>query len=112
MNTKYTHRMRRFEESSSEQPRNPHASDAVELVNAAKAGDQGAWNDLVDRYLPLVTAVIAKYRLPQSDADDVNQTVWLRLVQHLADLREPRALPGWLTTIARNESLHVIRLRR
>ena len=27
-------------------------------------------------------------------ADDVGQTVWLRLVEHLGDLREPAALPG------------------
>ena len=32
-----------------------------ELVEAARAGD-AAWDDLVDRYLPLVTAVIR--RLP------------------------------------------------
>ena len=66
---------------------------AVEqLVAAARAGDQGAWNDLVDRFLPLVTAVIRRLRLsPMSDADDVNQTVWLRLVEHLD--RHPRA-PG------------------
>ena len=112
MNTKYSHRMRELGDTcAEEEPSSPSASDVVDLVNAAKAGDQGSWNDLVDRYLPLVTAVIARYRLPQSDADDVNQTVWLRLVEHLEDLREPRALPGWLATIARNESLHVIRLR-
>ena len=108
MNTKYTHRSGG---SATRLPwskqTNPYARDVVDLVSAAKAGDQGSWNALVDRYLPLVTAVIARYRLPQSDANDVNQTVWLRLVEHLEDLREPRALPGWLATIARNESLRV-----
>ena len=89
-----------------------HETPAVdELVYAARAGDQASWNALVDRFLPLVTAVIARYRLPQSDADDVNQTVWLRLVEHLDSLREPRALPGWLATTARNEALRIIRLR-
>jgi RNA polymerase sigma factor (sigma-70 family) len=83
----------------------------IDLVNAARAGDKEAWNALVDRFLPLVTSVIAKYRLQASDANDVNQTVWLRLVEHLDDLRDPRALPGWLAAIARNESLKVIRLR-
>ena len=82
-----------------------------DLVDAARAGDQGAWNALVDRFLPLVNAVIAKFRLPQSDADDVNQTVWLRLVEHLDALREPKALPGWLSTTTRHEALRVIRTR-
>ena len=99
------------EPSAVEQPATHYARTVVDLVNAARAGDQGAWNDLVDRFLPLVTSVIARYRLQQSDADDVNQKVWLRLVEHIDDLREPRALPGWLATIARNESLHVIRRR-
>jgi RNA polymerase sigma factor (sigma-70 family) len=99
------------EASAVEQPATQYTRTVVQLVNAARAGDQGSWNDLVDRYLPLVTSVIARYRLQQSDADDVNQTVWLRLVEHLDDLREPRALPGWLATIARNESLQVIRRR-
>jgi RNA polymerase sigma factor (sigma-70 family) len=82
-----------------------------ELVGRARAGDQASWNALVDRFLPLVNSVIAKFRLSWADADDVNQTVWLRLVEHLGDLREPRALPGWLATTTRHESLRIIRLR-
>jgi RNA polymerase sigma factor (sigma-70 family) len=89
-----------------------HSADALEdLVKAANAGDQGSWNEIVNRLIPMVTAVIARYRLSPAQADDVNQTVWLRLVEHLADIREPRALPGWLVTTARRECLNVIRLR-
>ncbi len=82
-----------------------------DLVARARAGDQASWNALVDRFLPLVNSVIVRFRLSAADGDDVNQTVWLRLVEHLADLREPRALPGWLTTTCRNEALRVIRRR-
>ena len=82
-----------------------------ELVEAARAGDASAWDALVDRYLPLVSAVIRRLRLSSADADDVNQTVWLRLVENLDGLREPRALPGWLATTARNEGLRVIKRR-
>ena len=82
-----------------------------ELVERARAGDQASWNAIVDRFIPLVNSVIAKFRLSSADADDVNQTVWLRLVEHLGDLREPRALPGWLATTTRHESLRIIRLR-
>jgi RNA polymerase sigma factor (sigma-70 family) len=86
-------------------------SDVADLVARARDGDQAAWNDLVERFLPLVTSVINRIRLPASDADDVNQTVWLRLVEHLKDLREPAALPGWLATVARNEALRLIKVR-
>jgi RNA polymerase sigma factor (sigma-70 family) len=82
-----------------------------QLVGSARAGDAAAWDALVDRYLPLVTAVIRRLRLSPADADDVNQTVWLRLVEHLDTLREPRALPGWLATTARHEGLRLIKRR-
>jgi RNA polymerase sigma factor (sigma-70 family) len=88
-----------------------HQHTVDELVSGARAGDAEAWNELVARFLPLVSAVIARHRLRAADADDVNQTVWLRLVEHLDDLREPRALPGWLATTTRNESLLTIRRR-
>ena len=34
------------------------------------------------------------YRLNESDVEDVGQTVWLRLVENLDRIREPRALPA------------------
>ena len=83
----------------------------ADLVHAAQEGDQSAWNALVDRFLPLVTAVVRRFRLSSADADDVNQTVWLRLVEHLDEIREPRAVPGWLVTTTRNEALRVIKRR-
>jgi RNA polymerase sigma factor (sigma-70 family) len=80
-----------------------------ELVAAALAGDSASWNRLVDRYTPLVLAIVRRHRLQGSDAEDVVQTVWLRLVEHLGAIRQPAALPGWIVTTARNECLHVIR---
>lgn len=79
------------------------------LVVAARSGDARAWDAIVDRYLPLVSSLIARHRLVGADADDVNQTVWLRLVEHLGDLREPEALPGWIATTTRNECLRALR---
>ncbi len=38
--------------------------------------------------------------------------MWLRLVEHLTDLREPRALPKWIITTAKNESLRLIKAHR
>lgn len=83
-----------------------------ELVGAARDGQQSAWDELVARYTPLVVSVIRGYRLQSSDAEDVAQTVWLRLVEHLDEIREPQALPGWIVTTTRNECLRTIRLRQ
>jgi len=88
------------------------SSSVPELVTAARDGDQNAWNALVDRFLPLVTGVIARHRLFGADADDINQTVWLKLVEHLDRLREPEALAGWIATTTRHECLALLRRRQ
>lgn len=83
----------------------------TDLVSAAQEGDQHAWNAIVERFLPLVGAIARQHRLSEADGDDVSQTVWLRLVEHLGTLREPAALPGWIRTTTRNECLRVIAVR-
>ncbi len=89
-----------------------HAVDVSDLVTAADRGDQEAWNGLVERYMPLVFSVVRRYRLSDKDAEDVSQTVWLRLVEHLNAIKEPRALPAWISTTTRNEALAALRARR
>ncbi|WP_148615253.1 RNA polymerase sigma factor [Nocardioides rubriscoriae] len=82
-----------------------------DLVAAAQGGDQDAWDAIVERFVPLVGAIARQHRLSEADGDDVSQTVWLRLVEHLGDLREPAALPGWIRTTTRHECLRVIAVR-
>jgi len=90
-----------------------HSGDALaELIQAAVAGNQRAWGILYERFAPLVSAVCRSYRLAPIDVDDVSQMVWMRLVQNLGRLREPRALPGWIATTAKHEALRVLEVRR
>ncbi|GAA1575706.1 sigma-70 family RNA polymerase sigma factor [Kribbella hippodromi] len=81
----------------------------VDLVTRARGGDKSAWDELVVRYAPLVYSVCRRYRLTQPDIDDVGQSVWLRLVEHLPGLREPAALPGWIATTTQRECFRLIR---
>ncbi|GIE78775.1 RNA polymerase sigma factor [Actinoplanes philippinensis] len=83
--------------------------DVTDLVAAAVDGDEAAWKDLVARFTPLVASVAHGFRLHGTDVDDVAQTVWLRLLEHLGELREPRALPMWIITTSRNECLRQVR---
>src|SRR5262249_30149783 len=82
---------------------------AAGLVARARGGDKRAWDALVERYAPLIWASCRKYRRGRADADDVGQSVWLRLVDHLDQIREPTALPGWLTTTTRRECGRLVR---
>jgi RNA polymerase sigma factor (sigma-70 family) len=82
------------------------------LVTRAASGDQGAWDDIVERYAPLVWSICRRNRLDRADIDDIGQSVWLLLVEKIGTLREPAALPGWLVTTTHRECLRVLRVSR
>lgn len=84
------------------------ASDA-DLVQAASAGDQVAWDALVNRYGSRVWAVARAHRLSTADAEDVFQVTFLRLVTHITTIRDPSRVGAWLATTARHECLRVLR---
>jgi RNA polymerase sigma factor (sigma-70 family) len=87
-------------------------SSVAALVARAAGSDQAAWDELVDRYAPLVWSICVRYQLSRQDTEDVGQNVWLRLVEQLGNLREPAALPGWLATTTRRECLRVVKASR
>jgi RNA polymerase sigma factor (sigma-70 family) len=81
----------------------------ADLLRAAQAGARDAWDELVDRYGRLVWGIARGFSLSGSDAADVSQTTWLRLVENLGRLREPEHLGAWLATTTRHECLRVLR---
>lgn len=83
--------------------------DVGALVVAARDGDVGAWNELVSRYERMLWWIARGYRLDDAEAADVCQTTWLKLVEHLEDIREPEKAPGWLATTVRRECLKLLR---
>ena len=84
----------------------------IALVTRAAGDDQQAWDELIERYAPLVWAICTRYRLSNHDIEDVGQSVWLLLVEQLGKLREPAALPGWLATTTKRECLRVVTATR
>jgi RNA polymerase sigma factor (sigma-70 family) len=81
----------------------------ADLVSHARDGDERAWELLVERYSRLLWWMARRHRLPAEEAADVVQLTWLRCLEHLDTLREPRALGSWLVTTCRRESLRVLR---
>jgi len=84
-------------------------SDVATLVAASVEGDEEAWNEIVSRYTQLVMAVIRQFRVSGPDAQDLSQMVWLRLVEHLGDIRDPTRIVSWIITTAKHECLHQLR---
>jgi RNA polymerase sigma-70 factor (ECF subfamily) len=85
------------------------ASDA-QLVARCRAGDQQAWEALVDRYARYVHAIVVRvYRLDSHDAEDVFQEVFARAFERLDTLRDGDALRPWIAQTARNCAVDTLR---
>ena len=82
----------------------------AELVKACRAGQEGAWGLLVQRFSRYVYAIASQgYRLSGPDAEDVFQEVFARAYEHLDRLRDDAAIRPWLGQLTRR--LAVDRLR-
>lgn len=84
-------------------------AEVTTLVHRATAGDRAAWDALVAEYDGLVRSVARGCRLGEAQTADAVQTTWLLLVEHLAAIREPERLAGWLRTTARRVCLAIVR---
>lgn len=86
----------------------PADAELPTLVDAARRGDQAAWDRLVERYTPLLWAIARGFGLPPTAAADVAHTSWLRLVESLDDA-PAETLGEWVATIARTEAVQALR---
>jgi RNA polymerase sigma factor (sigma-70 family) len=77
------------------------------MMTAARAGDEAALGRIVSELSPMLWQVARAAGLAASDAEDVLQTVWLRLVSHLHEIRDTSALIAWLVITTRREAWHV-----
>jgi RNA polymerase sigma factor (sigma-70 family) len=85
------------------------ATDA-QLVSRCRAGDQEAWNELVERFSRYVFAIcVQAFRLSSEDAEDVFQEVFARVYQHLDRLRSDDSIRPWIAQLTRR--LCIDRLR-
>lgn len=83
-------------------------SDA-ELVKSCRAGDETAWNTLVDRYQRLVFAVPRRAGLSEEQASDVFQEVFLTLFEKLGEIEQPEKVRSWLVTTAKFKTWGTVR---
>src|ERR1700683_56285 len=86
--------------------------DIARLVRGAADGDRRAWERLVDQYARLIWSITADFKLAESDAADVAQTTWLRLLEHIDRIEYPDRVGSWLAATARNECLRSLAARK
>jgi RNA polymerase sigma factor (sigma-70 family) len=82
------------------------------LVEECLRGSEAAWDALIDKYKVLIYSVPVRFGLTPDESTDVFQEVCVSLLSELETLRQPRALPSWLTHTAWHKCLHHIRRNR
>jgi RNA polymerase sigma factor (sigma-70 family) len=87
-------------------------AEAALMVQRAAQGNQRAWKRLVDQYARLIWSITRQFKLSESDAADVSQATWLRLLEHIDRLDHPDRVGSWLAATARNECLRSLGARK
>jgi len=82
------------------------------LVAATKHGDTKAFEELVLRHKRRVFAVAKRITNNWEDAEDVAQESFHKAFLHLDSFQEKSRFSTWLTRIAMNEALMLLRRRR
>jgi RNA polymerase sigma factor (sigma-70 family) len=86
--------------------------DIALLVRRAAQDDHWAWERLVDQFARLIWSITRDFKLGESDAADVFQATWLRLLEHIDRLEQPARVGSWLAATARNECLRSMAARK
>src|SRR5205809_662652 len=87
-------------------------SDELALVASAKAGDVGAFEELVKRYDRNVFRIAQHITQNREDAEDVVQDAFLKAYSNLGQFQGQSKVYTWLVRIAVNEALMKLRRRR
>jgi RNA polymerase sigma factor (sigma-70 family) len=85
------------------------ASQAAQLFERFRAGDEATMSELVNLVTPILWHTARSQRLDQDSAQDVVQTVWLALVRSSATISDPQAVLQWLIVSTRREAWRVVR---
>src|SRR6201993_2054356 len=88
------------------------SSEVASWVRRAADGDRQAWERLVDQYARLIWSITVEFKLGESDAGDVAQTTWLRLLEHIDRIEHPDRVGSWLAATARDECLRNLAARK
>jgi RNA polymerase sigma-70 factor (ECF subfamily) len=90
----------------------PAADPDAQLVDRAKAGDYAAFEQLVTRHERHIYGLAVSILRNREDAEEASQKTFLSALEHLPSFRGDSAFGGWISRIAANASLEIIRKRK
>src|SRR5579885_1133156 len=83
-----------------------------ELIERARSGDDGAFNQVVQAYRKRILGTIARLIGRPEDVEDVGQEVFLRLYFSLDQLRTSEVFEPWLYRLTVNAAYDYLRRQR
>lgn len=87
------------------------ASD-LDLARLARGGDESAFSEIVRRYGPRVFRVASRFFRQHERVEEAAQEVFLKAFTELDSYEGRGSLEGWLTRIATNTCLNLVRSAR
>jgi RNA polymerase sigma factor (sigma-70 family) len=80
----------------------------TELVNMCLNGDALAWEALIMRYRRFIYSIPVKFGFQAVDAADIFQTVCLKLLEHLHEVKDESKINAWLSTTTTRQCLSTL----
>jgi len=84
----------------------------IKLVRRCLEGDRGAFEAIVGRYEKKVYNVALRMSNNREDAEDITQSVFIKVFENLGSYKESYKFFSWLYRIALNESLNFLGQRK
>jgi RNA polymerase sigma-70 factor (ECF subfamily) len=81
----------------------------LDLARQAQAGDGSAFAEIVRRYSPRVFSVASRFFRQRSLVEEAAQEVFLKAFTQLGSFEGRGSMEGWLTRIATNTCLNMVR---
>ena len=81
----------------------------LDLARQAQDGDESAFAEIVRRYSPRVFSVASRFFRQRSLVEEAAQEVFLKAYTQLGSFEGRGSLEGWLTRIATNTCLNIVR---
>jgi len=81
----------------------------LDLARRAQVGDESAFAEIVRRYSPRVFSVASRFFRQRSLVEEAAQEVFLKAYTQLGSFEGRGSLEGWLTRIATNTCLNMVR---
>ena len=85
---------------------------ASEAFSAYLDGDRAAFDELVTLLTPLLWHTVRGQGVDRTAAEDVVQTIWMRLLHSSTSIRDPQTVVKWLLTAARREAWRITKRAR